>query len=79
MNSLGKIEHIVLLMFENRSFDNILGTLYPSSYESNGHGFAALPPNSHNTIPARPGGNPSTRYQVWNSTTVPVDWYTHGL
>jgi len=27
-NSLNKIEHIVVLMFENRSFDNLLGWLY---------------------------------------------------
>ena len=27
-NSLSKIEHIVVLMFENRSFDNLLGWLY---------------------------------------------------
>jgi phospholipase C len=27
-NALGQIEHIVVLMFENRSFDNVLGWLY---------------------------------------------------
>ena len=27
-NSLSKIEHIVVLMLENRSFDNVLGWLY---------------------------------------------------
>ena len=27
-NSLGKIEHVVVVMFENRSFDNLLGWLY---------------------------------------------------
>ena len=28
MSSLDKIEHIVVVMFENRSFDNLLGWLY---------------------------------------------------
>jgi phospholipase C len=28
-NNPGKIEHIVVLMMENRSFDNVLGRLYP--------------------------------------------------
>ena len=27
-NQLGNIEHVVVLMLENRSFDNILGYLY---------------------------------------------------
>ena len=27
-NALNKIEHIVVLMMENRSFDNVLGWLY---------------------------------------------------
>jgi phospholipase C len=31
MSQLGNIEHIVVLMLENRSFDNMLGTLYPKS------------------------------------------------
>ena len=29
--SLGKIDHIVVLMLENRSFDSMLGKLYPRS------------------------------------------------
>jgi phospholipase C len=31
MSQLGKIEHIVVLMLENRSFDSMLGKLYPKS------------------------------------------------
>lgn len=38
------IEHIVVLMFENRSFDNVLGTLYPPS-----DNFDGLPLDSSNT------------------------------
>jgi phospholipase C len=30
-SSLGKIEHVVVLMLENRSFDSMLGRLYPKS------------------------------------------------
>jgi phospholipase C len=30
-SSLSKIEHVVVLMLENRSFDNVLGRLYPKS------------------------------------------------
>ncbi len=35
-NSLGKIKHIVVLMLENRSFDNLLGKLYPKSDQFDG-------------------------------------------
>jgi phospholipase C len=31
MGSLQKIDHIVVLMLENRSFNSLLGTLYPKS------------------------------------------------
>jgi phospholipase C len=31
MGSLNQIEHVVVLMLENRSFDNLLGKLYPAS------------------------------------------------
>jgi phospholipase C len=36
MASLNKIEHFVVLMLENRSFDNLLGSLYPKSKQFNG-------------------------------------------
>jgi hypothetical protein len=39
-NSLSNINHIVVLMFENRSFDNVLGALYPNS-----NAFKGLIPN----------------------------------
>lgn len=60
------IEHIVVVMLANRSFDNVLGTLYPPS-----SGFDGLPPDASNsykdvfdeTIKVRasntpPSGNP---------------------
>ena len=35
-SKLDKIEHIVVLMMENRSFDNVLGRLYPDNPNFNG-------------------------------------------
>ena len=35
-NNLGKIDHVVVLMLENRSFDSMLGRLYPKSGLFNG-------------------------------------------
>ncbi|ESS73194.1 phosphoesterase family protein [Methyloglobulus morosus KoM1] len=36
MTSVHNIEHFVVLMLENRSFDNLLGSLYPKSKNFNG-------------------------------------------
>ena len=43
-NQLGKIEHVVQLMLENRSFDHMLGFLYAESgnVSSAGHPFDGL-------------------------------------
>ncbi len=57
-NSLSKIDHIVVLMFENRSFDNVLGTLYPASENFNGLSFNGT---EFNLNP----GSPDI-YPVWN-------------
>ena len=57
MTSLNKIDHIVVLMLENRSFDNMLGRLYPASAAFNG-----LTGNETN---ADPNGNP---VKVWNNS-----------
>ena len=43
MGSLQKIDHIVVLMLENRSFDSLLGTLYPKS--DSFEGLNGSPPN----------------------------------
>lgn len=53
------IEHIVVLMLENRSFDNVLGRLYPSLAPDQ---FDGLPLDSTNPPPA-PGTQP---VKVWN-------------
>lgn len=42
------IEHIVVLMLENRSFDNVLGNLYPAS--SSFDGIPAGASNTYNTL-----------------------------
>ncbi len=36
MNALDQIEHVVVLMLENRSFDCLLGKLYPASADFDG-------------------------------------------
>jgi len=51
-----KIEHIVVLMLENRSFDSVLGKLYPT-----GPGFDGLTGNETN--PLYGGGD----VEVWNN------------
>src|ERR1041384_5907326 len=49
--NLNKIEHIVVLMMENRSFDNVLGRLYPDNPNYNGVNDAMSNP--------RPDGEPA--------------------
>ena len=55
-NPGGKIEHVVVLMMENRSFDSILGQLYPKN-----PGFDGLKGNETNPLH---GGDD---IKVWNS------------
>ena len=40
MSSLNNIKHVVVLMLENRSFDNLLGKLYPktAAFDANSQG-----------------------------------------
>ena len=54
LNDLNKFEHVVVLMMENRSFDNVLGNLYNAADLPSGTKFAGLQfdgPYS-NTIPS---------------------------
>jgi phospholipase C len=55
MGQLSRINHIVVLMLENRSFDSMLGTLYPASPQ-----FDGLTGNENNLDP---GG---VAIPVWN-------------
>jgi phospholipase C len=45
---LNAIKHIVVLMLENRSFDQMLGFLYPGNLSSSGHPFEGLTGNESN-------------------------------
>ena len=48
---LPNIEHVILLMFENRSFDNVLGALYPATTNPDGGG---VPAGWSNPLPNAP-------------------------
>ena len=57
MGQLDSIDHVVVLMLENRSFDSILGTLYPKS-----ENFEGLSKNEFNL------DTDGVRVPVWNSS-----------
>lgn len=59
MSALNKIEHFVVLMLENRSFDNLLGGLYPA-----GPGFNGL--TGKETNPYHPPDGPPQTIGVWS-------------
>lgn len=48
---LPNIEHVILLMFENRSFDNVLGAFYPATTNPDGGG---VPSDWSNPAPSGP-------------------------
>jgi phospholipase C len=50
MSNLDKIEHIVVLMMENRSFDNVLGWLYPDNPEFRGVNSSMSNPDSQGNL-----------------------------
>jgi len=58
------IEHIVVLMFENRSFDNILGGLYPGKSQSEFDGLTG-----NETNPVDPCAINPTPIQVFQGST----------
>lgn len=63
-NSLSAIEHIVVLMLENRSFDHMLGFLYADSGNVSpaGQAFEGLTGNESN--PAASGASPVTVFKI---------------
>ena len=68
-NSLSNINHIVVLMFENRSFDNILGALYPNSSSFNG----LVPnPNAYNINPQNNDVCPAWNQPGTDTTTMTI-------
>jgi phospholipase C len=72
-NQLPQIEHIVQLMLENRSFDHMLGFLYPGKTGPNGQQFEGLLGTESN-IGA--DGKPVTVFQV--DATSPNAYYMPG-
>ncbi len=61
----GKISHVVVLMLENRSFDNLLGKLYPS-----GPGFNGLAGSETNPRHDPASGAPLPPVPVWNDASL---------
>jgi phospholipase C len=61
------IKHVVVLMLENRSFDSMLGMLYPSSDH-----FDGLTGTEQNTW-HKTDGSPSEQVSVWKSPVVNAD------
>jgi phospholipase C len=58
---LDSVQHIVQLMFENRSFDHMLGLLYPGKSGPGGHPFEGLTGTESNTDSA---GNKTAVFQI---------------
>jgi phospholipase C len=61
-----KIDHVIVLMLENRSFDNVLGELYPKSER-----FDGLDLTETNPWHAPDGGVSESR--TWSATKLPSD------
>jgi len=55
-NGLASVDHVVVLMLENRSFDHMLGFLYPGNVSPSGQPFDGL---TGRQLPA--GQSPDTR------------------
>jgi phospholipase C len=62
MGALNQIEHIVVLMLENRSFDNLLGKLYPASPAFDGLTGNETNPDGTSSVGVwnKPGVDPTT-------------------
>ena len=60
-NQLGRIEHVVVLMLENRSFDNLLGWLYDPA---NPAPFNQVPPTNFEGVYGKDLSNPTTDGQI---------------
>jgi phospholipase C len=72
-NQLSSIQHIVQLMLENRSFDHMLGFLYPAKTGPNGVPFEGLAGTESNTDGS---GNAVTVYPI--DATQPNAYYSPG-
>jgi phospholipase C len=65
MAAIDGIKHVVVLMLENRSFDSMLGKLYPKSA-----GFEGLSGNESNPYTDPVTGQPGTPRRVWNNEAM---------
>ncbi len=63
MSGLNNIDHVIVLMLENRSFDNLLGGLYPSGPDFNGL-------TGNETNPYDVPGGVTEIIQVWSDAGV---------
>ncbi len=72
-NSLASVDHVVVLMLENRSFDHMLGFLYPGNVSPSGQPFDGLSGTESN-----PGSNgqPVTVFRI--EPTTPSLYYMPG-
>ena len=79
MSGLSQIKHVVVLMFENRSFDNVLGWLYPDNASFNGLNnctiqCSGVSPGSTTNM-TNPNPDPNEEYQfvynqMWDAGTA---------
>ncbi len=67
MGALEGIEHVVVLMLENRSFDCMLGNLYPDNPNFEGLG---PNPTAHYLNPYHQPDSKVTEYPVWNDDSM---------
>jgi len=64
-NSLASVDHVVVLMLENRSFDHMLGFLYPGKQTPSGQPFEGLTGTEANPDSS---GHPVTVFQIGPAT-----------
>jgi len=76
---LDSVQHVVVLMLENRSFDHMLGFLYPGNVSSSGQPFDGLAGTESNPDAS---GQPVTVSRIWPPTpttpTTPNAYYMPG-
>jgi phospholipase C len=73
-NGLASVNHVVVLMLENRSFDHMLGFLYPGNVSPSGQPFDGLTGTESN--PATSSGQPVTVFRI--EPTTPSAYYMPG-
>src|SRR6516164_9871990 len=80
MSQLQSIDHIVVLMLENRSFDCLLGKLYPKSDTFEGLSGSEQNPDAHGasiTVWNNPGTDEATMRNSQSGSRRAVDRHQH--